>query len=73
LPGTVFISGEGSDIHEDVGTDGYFVAGVAPGTYLVSGRSPLYGSGQHDCVASRSPVSVEARQTVTVTVSCEEK
>lgn len=56
-----------------VGRDGRFVAQLAPGTYAVSGRSPMFGYGRYPCGASR-PVVVRRGDSVSPTnVFCNER
>ncbi len=45
---------------------------VSPGTYTLTGRSPLYQGGSFDCQAL-APVTVLSGATVTANVYCEER
>lgn len=53
------------------GSDGLFSVRVPPGLYTVTGRSPLYSSGNVDC-QSVGPVTVTSGTTTRVVVACQE-
>jgi hypothetical protein len=56
-----------------VGADGRYSVAVAPGTYLLVGRSPLYNGGTaYNCRASSSTVVI-ADRTSSLDVFCQEK
>ena len=72
LPGTVQISGEGHESTYRVlpSADGSFSVEVPTGTYVVTGRSPLYQGGRLDCRIAQPSLTVGAHETITVDVSC---
>lgn len=73
LPGKVKAVGAGSTSHvATVTADGSFRINVAPGTYALTGTSPLYDSGHAQCRAQQ-PVRVSAGEAVTADVYCQEK
>ena len=53
-----------------VGPDGNFSASLPPGTYEVTGRSKLFGSGAYECHASR-PIDVISQKTERIRVYCQ--
>jgi hypothetical protein len=53
------------------GSDGMFSVRVPIGSYTITGRSPLYSSGNVDC-QSIAPVTVTADATIQVLVTCQE-
>jgi hypothetical protein len=53
------------------GSDGVFSVRVPPGSYTITGRSPLYDSGNVDC-PSIAPATVTAGATIRVVVACQE-
>jgi hypothetical protein len=55
-----------------VAGDGVFRIGVPPGTYTMTGTSPLYNSGHTVCHAQQ-PTTVAAGDAVTADVYCQEK
>ncbi len=55
-----------------VGADGRYSVRLAPGTYLVEGRSPSYGDGAYPCQVA-GPVHVTADATARSDVTCQEK
>jgi hypothetical protein len=69
-PGTVTLTGPG--VHRDVpvGASGTFSVTVPPGTYTVTGHSPLYGSGAYACQAA-GPVTVTSGHTTQADVLCQ--
>jgi hypothetical protein len=76
LPGTVFVWSVRSGklvATTTVGTQGTFSVTVPAGSYRVTGRSPLYESGNADCIGTPATVTVRARATRHVQVWCEEK
>jgi len=73
LPGQVNAVGAGTASHvATVTADGSFRLSVAPGTYTLTGTSPLYNAGHVQCRAQQ-PVSVSAGQAVTADIYCQEK
>lgn len=54
------------------GSDGVFLVRVPIGTYAITGRSPLYNSGNADCPSS-GPVTLTAGATIRVVVACQER
>jgi hypothetical protein len=75
LPGTVRISGEGHEFTYRVlpSADGSFSIEVPAGTYVVTGRSPLYQGGRLDCRVAQPSLVVREHETITVDVSCDMK
>jgi hypothetical protein len=75
LPGTVRISGEGHEFTYRVlpSADGSFSVEVPAGTYVVTGRSPLYEGGRVDCRMAQPSLMVGAGDTVTVDLACDMK
>jgi hypothetical protein len=75
LPGTVQISGEGHEFRYRIqpSADGGFSVEVPAGTYVVSGRSPLYQGGRFDCRINQPSLTVHAGETITIDVSCQMK
>lgn len=75
LPGTVQISGEGHEFTYRIlpSADGSFSVEVPAGTYVVSGRSPLYQGGRLDCRVPQPSLTVHAHETITVDVTCDRK
>jgi hypothetical protein len=75
LPGTVRISGEGHEFTHRVlpSADGSFSVEVPTGTYVVTGRSPLYQGGGSDCRIDQPSLTVGSHETVSVDVSCDMK
>jgi hypothetical protein len=72
LPGTITVTGSG--VHRDVrvGTSGAFSLEIPTGRYTVVGHSPLYGSGQYLCQATRA-ATVTSDHTTKIEVLCQEK
>jgi photosystem II stability/assembly factor-like uncharacterized protein len=55
------------------GSDGVFSVRVPTGSYTITGRSPLYDSGNVDCHSiAPAPVTVTAGATIRVVVACQE-
>jgi hypothetical protein len=75
LPGIVRISGGGDHLTYRIAAaaDGSFSAEVRAGTYVVTGRSPLYQHGRLDCRIAQPSLTVHAHETITVDVSCDMK
>jgi hypothetical protein len=75
LPGIVRISGGGGPLTYRIaaGADGSFSAEVPAGTYVVTGRSPLYQGGRLDCRTAQPSLTVHAHETIRVDVSCDMK
>ena len=75
VPGTVQISGEGHEFTNRIqpSADGGFSVEVPTGTYVVTGRSPLYQGGRFDCRIDQASLTVHAGETITIDVSCEMK
>lgn len=71
-PGTITAANDAGVVFAQVQTDddGRFEISLAPGTYLVAGRSSLYQSGQADCEAEGHVVVVDA-DLVDVNVLCQ--
>jgi hypothetical protein len=53
-------------------SDGVFSVGVPIGTYAITGRSPLYESGDADC-SSSGPATLTVGATIHVIVVCPER
>jgi hypothetical protein len=71
--GTVTLAGPVSRLVR-VGSDGHFDGSVPPGQYLLTGHSPLYGSGAYPCrTIGNAPVTVTAGATVAAQVVCVER
>ena len=72
LPGTIQLRDQnGRAVSSAIaGADGKFSVRVAAGTYVVTGRSPLYQGGRVDCQAT-GPVSVSSGKMTRVVVSCQ--
>jgi len=51
VPGAVRFTGQGRPVSVDTDAGGHFTVELAPGTYTVTGTSPLYGDGQYTCRA----------------------
>jgi hypothetical protein len=66
----VFRSSTGSQRTVVAGRDGLFDVALPAGTYTVTGRSPLYDSGNADCIAL-GRVQVRAGQITHADVLCE--
>lgn len=75
LPGTVQISGEGHEFTYRVlpSAEGSFSIEVPAGTYVVTGRSPLYQGGRLDCRIAQPSVTLRPGDTVTLDVTCDMK
>jgi hypothetical protein len=75
LPGTVQISGEGHEFTYRVlpSAEGTFSVEVPTGTYVVTGRSPLYQGGRLDCHIAQPSLTVRANETITLDVACDMK
>ena len=75
LPGTVRISGEGHEFTYRVlpSADGSFSVEVPTGTYVVTGRSPLYEGGRVDCRIPQPSLIVRAGDTLTMDLACDMK
>jgi hypothetical protein len=75
LPGMVQISGEGHEVTYRVppSADGSFSVEVPTGTYVVTGRSPLYQGGRLDCRIAQPSLTVRAHETISVDVTCDMK
>ena len=75
LPGTVRISGEGHEFTYRVlpSADGSFSVEVPTGTYVVTGRSPLYEGGRVDCRIAQPSLTVRAGDTLTEDLACDMK
>jgi hypothetical protein len=75
LPGTVQISGEGHEFTYRIlpSADGSFSVEVPVGTYVVTGRSPLYQGGRLDCRIAQPSLTVRAHDAITVDVTCDMK
>ena len=67
VPGTVYVSGEGSVA---VGSDGRFSIAVPAGTYTLSGSSPLIEDNAPGC-GSRKAVTVEVGVVAKMDVICD--
>jgi hypothetical protein len=74
LPGTILISGGDHEytIRVAPAAVGSFYFEVPEGTYSVTGRSPLYQSGERDCTTAQTSIQVRADDTVDVDVVCRE-
>jgi hypothetical protein len=74
LPGTIHISGGGHEytIRVPPAAAGTFYTEVPEGTYFVTGRSPLYQSGEMDCTTAQTSIQVRADDGVDVDVVCHE-
>lgn len=74
-PGTVQISGEGHEFTYRIlpSADGSFSVEVPTGTYVVTGRSPLYQGGGLDCRIAQPSLTVRSHETITVDVTCDMK
>jgi len=72
LPGHVTASGRRQTYTSTAGAHGVYSINVPPGTYTVTGRSPLYQSGDVDC-ETLAPVAATSASTVVVNVGCEKK
>jgi hypothetical protein len=74
LPGTIRISGGDHEytIRVAPAAVGSFYAEVPEGTYSVTGRSPLYQSGERDCTTAQTSIQVRADDGVDVDVVCQE-
>jgi hypothetical protein len=53
--------------------DGSFSVEVPTGTYVVTGRSPIYQGGGLDCRIAQPSLTVPAHETITVDVTCDMK
>lgn len=67
--GTVTVTGAGFRREILVGADGAFALSLAPGRYLLTGRSPHFGGGRYPCNASQ-PADIRAGRTISVDVLC---
>ena len=73
LKGSVTLrDSDGTVFTATAGSDGVFLVRVPIGTYAITGRSPLYDSGNADCPSS-GPVTVTVGATIRVVVACPEK
>jgi hypothetical protein len=72
LPGTVVAKGPGGTDRVKVDADGRFHLSLAPGTYTLTGTSPLYESGKVPCNAL-AKVRVSAGGNATADVLCQER
>lgn len=75
VPGRVaFVGpgGRGSTMDVPTRPDGTFSLELNPGTYVVTGRSPLYGGGAGVCRTDH-PLVVKAGSDPLVTVACDRK
>jgi hypothetical protein len=68
----VTAKGTGQIYTSTVGSNGVYSINVPPGTYNLTGRSPLYQSGTADC-QTLAPVEATSASTLIVNVGCEEK
>jgi hypothetical protein len=62
---------DGTIFTATAGSDGAFLVRVPIGTYAITGRSPVYDSGNVDCPSS-GPVSLTVGATIRVLVACQE-
>jgi hypothetical protein len=69
-PGTVILTGPGFRDEVPVSADGAFSVTVPAGSYTVTGRSPLYGSGSGLCQAA-GVATVTSRHTTKADVLCQ--
>jgi hypothetical protein len=69
-PGTVILAGPGIRRDIPVGASGSYSAMVSPGTYTVTGRSPLYESGAVLCRAA-GVATVTSGHSTTADVLCQ--
>jgi len=69
-PGTVILAGPGIRRDIRVGASGSYSAMVSPGTYTVTGRSPLYESGAVLCRAA-GVATVASGHSTTADVLCQ--
>jgi len=73
LPGTItLLNSNGTRFTATAGSNGTFSVRVPPGSYTITGRSPLYDSGTVDC-QSIEPVTVGAGASTHLQVLCQEK
>jgi hypothetical protein len=75
VPGTVRISG-GDDqrtYRVAADADGRFTTEVQAGTYVVTGRSPLFQGGRLDCRIAEPSVTVRTGDILTLDVMCHMK
>jgi hypothetical protein len=73
VPGTVMFRSTGAvgrTYSATAGADGHFELGLPPGSYMVTGRSPLYVQGLIDCQAG-APVMVSGAVMAPVLVTCQ--
>jgi hypothetical protein len=69
-PGTVTLTGGGVRQDVSVGASGTFSVMVPPGSYTVTGHSPLFGSGTYACQAA-GIVTVTSGHTTKADVLCQ--
>ncbi|WP_433293922.1 hypothetical protein ACQP2F_31805 [Actinoplanes sp. CA-030573] len=73
LPGTVRFQAEGGEITSvRTADDGTFSITVKPGRYIVTGTSPLFGSGKYECHTEK-PVEITAAGLDNVQVICNQR
>ena len=63
---------DGAVVTATAGSDGVFLVQVPIGTYAITGRSPLYESGNTDC-SSSGPATLMVGATIHVVVVCPER
>jgi hypothetical protein len=72
LAGSVVAEGPGGRHLVAVGSNGHYLVTLSPGTYLVSGNSPLYEGGKGLCTAP-AKVAIAQGRTSKANVICREK
>jgi hypothetical protein len=63
---------DGAVFTATAGSDGVFLVQVPIGTYAITGRSPLYESGNTDCTSS-GPATLTVGAAIHVVVVCSER
>jgi hypothetical protein len=65
-----FVDRDGRQVSVKAGTDGRFATRLKPGSYSVTGTSPLFNDGRGSCLAQGAFQVSEFHGTPSLTVSC---